>query len=57
MTKNAQPHIKTVNLTPSRNGYIRCLEVIANYSTNKVDRVWAKRQLELIVNEDKQEAK
>ena len=57
MTKNAQPHIKTVNLTPSRNGYIRCLEVIANYSTNKVDRVWAKRQLELISNEDKQEAK
>jgi len=45
---------RTINLKPTRSGYIRCLQVIAKCSTNKVDRVWAKRQLELIANEDKQ---
>ena len=57
LNKMTNKTTRTINLKPTRSGYIRCLQVIAKCSTNKVDRVWAKRQFELIANEDKQEAK
>tara|TARA_R110000751_G_scaffold7490_1_gene30501 strand:+ start:1493 stop:1627 length:135 start_codon:yes stop_codon:yes gene_type:complete len=37
--------MKTIDLTPTREGYIICLKVIIEGSTNAEDVVWAKEEL------------